>query len=188
MIKELGSTLKELDKCRKDYPGTIIKEFKGSLSRKDIFYNPQENRDLILRILNNYKFSEYNISKMKPNVLIIFNDQEYVCTIKGFRTNDSRHKYRNRLYKDGYYDWVMKDSYTVADIIKHTTIDDFLRERITIDVTQSAFGKLCDKYTYEITVGMLTHKIYSTTPENVSDPYADSLSDSFARIFDKIFG
>ena len=188
MFKELGYTLNELDTRRKDYPGTIITEFRGKLSRKDVFYNPQEDRDLILRILNNYKFSEYNVSNMKPNVLIIFNDQEYVCTITGFRTNDKRHKYSNRLNKDGYYDWIMKDSYTVADIIKHTTIKEFLSERITIDVKQSAFGKLCDKYTYDITHGMLTHKIYSTTPENVSDPYADSLSDSFTRIFDKIFG
>ena len=92
MFKELGHTLNELDKRRKDYPGTIITEFRGKLSRKDVFYNPQEDRDLILRILNNYKFSEYDVSNMKPNVLIIFNDQEYVCTITGFRTNDKRHK------------------------------------------------------------------------------------------------
>lgn len=166
----------------------VITKFTGmKLSRYDVFTNPREDRDLILKILNNFKFTNYTVNQMYPNVLIIFNDQEYVCTIKEFNFRDKRHKYADRVNKDGFYKWVMKNSYTVGEIIKNTSIKDFIRNRITIDVSQNLFDKLSDQYTYEISVGLLTHKIRSTPPEKVYDPYQDTFLDSLGRMFGKLF-
>jgi hypothetical protein len=166
----------------------VITKFTGmKLSRYDKFTNPYENRDLILRILNNYRFSRYFINEAGPNVLIIFNDREYVCTIKEFVTNDERHKYSDRLYKNGFYKWIMKDSYTVGEIIRYRDIKDFIRNRITIDISQNFFDRLSDQYTYDITIGLLTHRIYSTPPEKVYDPYQDTIGDSLKRALRKLF-
>ena len=74
----------------------VVSRFIGSkMSRYDIFFNPTKDRSLILKILNNYRFSKFNVDNMYPNVLVIFNDKEYVCTIKEFNYDDPRHKYGN---------------------------------------------------------------------------------------------
>lgn len=187
MIKELENLSRELDKFTGGNTGIVIKEFKGKLSRKDIFHNPCSDRDKILTILNNYRFSLYNINNMKPNVLIIFNDREYICTIKGFNYNDKRHKYANRVNRDGFYIWEMKDSYTVGEIVQHTTIKNFLNNRITIDIDQSLIDKMCDQYDINISCGLITERIYSTPLDKVDDPYNDTVFDAIGRACRKLF-
>lgn len=192
MSRELENLLQDIERninkvSKNNTMPSVIKEFKGKLSRKDIFNNPLSNRDKILTILNNYRFSKFNVDNMKPNVLVIFNDREYVCTIKEFNYDDSRHKYADRVNKSGFYIWEMKDSYTVGEIVKHTSIRDFLANRLTIDISQSAIDKMCDQYDIEISCGLLTERIYSTPLDKVDDPYSDTVFDAAGRMFRKIF-
>lgn len=192
MSRELENLLQDIERninkvSKNNTMPSVIKEFKGKLSRKDIFNNPLSNRDKILTILNNYRFSKFNVDNMKPNVLVIFNDREYVCTIKEFNYDDSRHKYADRINKSGFYIWEMKDSYTVGEIVKHTSIRDFLANRLTIDISQSAIDKMCDQYDIEISCGLLTERIYSTPLDKVDDPYSDTVFDAAGRMFRKIF-
>lgn len=166
----------------------VVSRFIGSkMSRHDIFFNPTKNRSLILKILNNYRFSKFNVDNMYPNVLVIFNDKEYVCTIKEFNYDDPRHKYADRINKSGFYIREMKDSYTVGEIIKHTPIKSFIANRVTIDVDQSAIDKMCDQYDVSITCGLMTERIYSTPIEKIDDPYSDTVFDAAGRMFRKIF-
>jgi hypothetical protein len=192
MSRELENLLQDIERninkvSKNNTMPSVIKEFKGKLSRKDIFNNPLSNRDKILTILNNYRFSKFNVDNMKPNVLVIFNDREYVCTIKEFNYDDSRHKYADRVNRSGFYIWEMKDSYTVGEIVKHTSIRDFLANRLTIDISQSAIDKMCDQYDIEISCGLLTERIYSTPLDKVDDPYSDTVFDAAGRMFRKIF-
>lgn len=192
MSRELENLLQDIERninkvSKNNTMPSVIKEFKGKLSRKDIFNNPLSNRDKILTILNNYRFSKFNVDNMKPNVLVIFNDREYVCTIKEFNYDDSRHKYADRVNRSGFYIWEMKDSYTVGEIVKHTSIRDFLANRLTIDISQSAIDKMCDQYDIEITCGMMKERIYSTPLDKVDDPYSDTVFDAAGRMFRKIF-
>lgn len=192
MSRELENLLQDIERninkvSKNNTMPSVIKEFKGKLSRKDIFNNPLSNRDKILSILNNYRFSKFNVDNMKPNVLVIFNDREYVCTIKEFNYDDSRHKYADRVNRSGFYIWEMKDSYTVGEIVKHTSIRDFLANRLTIDISQSAIDKMCDQYDIEITCGMMKERIYSTPLDKVDDPYSDTVFDAAGRMFRKIF-
>lgn len=192
MSRELENLLQDIERninkvSKNNTMPSVIKEFKGKLSRKDIFNNPLSNRDKILTILNNYRFSKFNVDNMKPNVLVIFNDREYVCTIKEFNYDDSRHKYADRVNKSGFYIWEMKDSYTVGEIVKHTSIRDFLANRLTIDISQSAIDKMCDQYDIEISCGLLTERIYSTPLDKIDDPYSDTVFDAAGRMFRKIF-
>jgi hypothetical protein len=192
MSRELENLLQDIERninkvSKNNTMPSVIKEFKGKLSRKDIFNNPLSNRDKILTILNNYRFSKFNVDNMKPNVLVIFNDREYVCTIKEFNYDDSRHKYADRINKSGFYIWEMKDSYTVGEIVEHTSIRDFLANRLTIDISQSAIDKMCDQYDIEISCGLLTERIYSTPLDKVDDPYSDTVFDAAGRMFRKIF-
>lgn len=192
MSRELENLLQDIERninkvSKNNTMPSVIKEFKGKLSRKDIFNNPLSNRDKILTILNNYRFSKFNVDNMKPNVLVIFNDREYVCTIKEFNYDDSRHKYADRVNESGFYIWEMKDSYTVGEIVKHTSIRDFLANRLTIDISQSAIDKMCDQYDIEISCGLLTERIYSTPLDKVDDPYSDTVFDAAGRMFRKIF-
>ena len=192
MSRELENLLQDIERninkvSKNNTMPSVIKEFKGKLSRKDIFNNPLSNRDKILTILNNYRFSKFNVDNMKPNVLVIFNDREYVCTIKEFNYDDSRHKYADRVNKSGFYIWEMKDSYTVGEIVEHISIRDFLANRLTIDISQSAIDKMCDQYDIEISCGLLTERIYSTPLDKVDDPYSDTVFDAAGRMFRKIF-
>lgn len=192
MSRELENLLQDIERninkvSKNNTMPSVIKEFKGKLSRKDIFNNPLSNRDKILTILNNYRFSKFNVDNMKPNVLVIFNDREYVCTIKEFNYDDNRHKYADRVNKSGFYIWEMKDSYTVGEIVKHTSIRDFLANRLTIDISQSAIDKMCDQYDIEISCGLLTERIYSTPLDKIDDPYSDTVFDAAGRMFRKIF-
>lgn len=192
MSRELENLLQDIERninkvSKNNTMPSVIKEFKGKLSRKDIFNNPLSNRDKILTILNNYRFSKFNVDNMKPNVLVIFNDREYVCTIKEFNYDDSRHKYADRVNRSGFYIWEMKDSYTVGEIVKHTSIRDFLTNRLTIDISQSAIDKMCDQYDIEISCGLLTERIYSTPLDKIDDPYSDTVFDAAGRMFRKIF-
>jgi len=192
MSRELENLLQDIERninkvSKNNTMPSVIKEFKGKLSRKDIFNNPLSNRDKILTILNNYRFSKFNVDNMKPNVLVIFNDREYVCTIKEFNYDDSRHKYADRVNRSGFYIWEMKDSYTVGEIVEHISIRDFLANRLTIDISQSAIDKMCDQYDIEISCGLLTERIYSTPLDKIDDPYSDTVFDAAGRMFRKIF-
>jgi len=192
MSRELENLLQDIERninkvSKNNTMPSVIKEFKGKLSRKDIFNNPLSNRDKTLTILNNYRFSKFNVDNMKPNVLVIFNDREYVCTIKEFNYDDSRHKYADRVNRSGFYIWEMKDSYTVGEIVEHISIRDFLANRLTIDISQSAIDKMCDQYDIEISCGLLTERIYSTPLDKIDDPYSDTVFDAAGRMFRKIF-
>lgn len=184
-MRELLNLSRELQNydSKSSSVGITIHEFKGKLSKKDIFHNPHEDRSLILRILNNYKFKRYFIDNVFPNVLVIFNDREYVCTIKRYNEADRRYKYEERLHKNGFYIWELRDSYTVGEIVKNTSIKDFINNRITIETDRDIFDKLCDQYNYKITVGLGTHAIYNTPPEKISDPYSDTVYDAIGRFF-----
>lgn len=184
MGKEI-STLRSIQTFK---PTGVVTRFIGSkMSRHDVFTNPIKDRSFILNILNNYRFSKFNVDNMYPNVLVIFNDKEYVCTIKEFNYDDPRHKYADRVNKSGFYIWEMKNSYTVSEIIKHTDIKDFIANRVTIDVDQSALDRMCDQYDFTITCGLMTEKIYSTPVEKIDDPYSDTVFDAAGRMFGKIF-